>query len=41
MHVNPLSANSDKHKISPGNFNAYSTPEVMRTKDKITESELS
>ena len=39
--VNPLSPNSDQHQISPCNINAYSTPEVMRIKDMITQGELS
>ena len=28
---------SDQHQISPCNINAYSTPEVMRVKDMITQ----
>ena len=36
-HVNPLSPNTDQHQISPCNVNAYSTPEVMRIKDMITQ----
>ena len=38
---NPLSRGSDQHKISPCNINAYSTPEVMRIKDMITQGEFS
>ena len=38
---NPLSPNSDQHQISPCNINAYSTPEVMRIKDMITQGEFS
>ena len=37
---NPLSPNSDQHKISPCNINAYSTPEVMRIKDIINQGEF-
>ena len=33
----PLSPNSDQHQISPCNINAYSTPEVTRIKDMITQ----
>ena len=36
-----LSPNSDQHQISPYNINAYSTPEVMRIKDMITQGEFS
>ena len=32
---------SDQHQISPCNVNAYSTPEVMRIKDMITQAEFS
>ena len=32
-----LGPNSDQHIISPCNINAYSTPEVMRIKDMITQ----
>ena len=39
--VNPLSPNSDQHEKSPNNINAYSTPEVMRIKDMITQGEFS
>ena len=39
--INPLSPNSDQHQISPGKINAYSTPEVIRIKDMITQSEFS
>ena len=39
--LNPLSPNSDQHQISPCNINAYSTPEVMRIKDMITQDEFS
>ena len=28
-----------KHQISPCNINAYSTPEVMRIKDMITQGD--
>ena len=38
--LNPLSQKSDEHKISPCNINAYSTPEVMRIKDMITQGEF-
>ena len=38
---NPLSPNNDQHQISPCKINAYSTPEVMRIKDMITQSEFS
>ena len=38
---NPLSPNSDQHQISPCNMNAYSTPEVTRIKDMITQGEFS
>ena len=38
---NPLSPNSDQHQISPCNTNAYSTPEVMRIKDMITQGKFS
>ena len=31
----------DQHQISPCNINAYSTPEVMRIKDMITQGEFS
>ena len=33
--------NSDQHQISSCNINAYSTPEVMRIKDMITQGEFS
>ena len=39
--LNPLSPNSDQHQTSPCNVNAYSTPEVMRIKDMITQGEFS
>ena len=39
--INPLSPNSDQHQISPCFINAYSTPEVMRMKDMITQGEFS
>ena len=39
--LNPLSPNSDQHQISPCNINAYSTLEVMRIKDMITQGEFS
>ena len=32
---------SDQHQISPCNINAYSTPEVMRINDMITQGEFS
>ena len=35
--LNTLSPNSDQYQISPGNISAYSTPEVMRIKDMITQ----
>ena len=38
---NPLSPNSDRHQISPCNINAYSTPEVIRIKDMITQGGFS
>ena len=38
---NPLSPNSDQHQIFPCNINDYSTPEVMRIKDMITQGEFS
>ena len=38
---NPLSLNSDQHQISPCKIGAYSTPEVMRIKDTITQGEFS
>ena len=38
--VIPLSPNSDQHQISPCNINAYSTPEVMRINDTITQGEF-
>ena len=38
---NPLSPNTDQLQISPRNFNAYSSPEVMRIKDLITQGEFS
>ena len=37
----PLTPNSDQHQISPCNIKAYSTPEVMRIKDVITQGEFS
>ena len=40
-HFNPLKPNSDQHQISPCNINTYSTPEVMRIKDMITQGEFS
>ena len=39
--INPLSPDSDEHQISPCNINAYSTPEVMRIKDMVTQGEFS
>ena len=41
ISFNPSSPNSDQHQISPCNTNAYSTPEVMRIKDMITQGEFS
>ena len=35
--INP---NSDQHQISPCNINPYSTPEVMRIKNMITQGEF-
>ena len=32
---------SDQHQMSPCNINAYSTPEVMRIKDMITQGGFS
>ena len=40
LGVRGLSPNSDQHQISPCNINAYSTPEVMRIKDMITQGEF-
>ena len=40
MRISGLSLNSDHHQISPCNINAYSTPEVRRIKDTITQGEL-
>ena len=37
----PFSPNSDQNQISPCNINAYSTAEVMRIKDMITQGEFS
>ena len=39
--INPFSPNSDQHQSSPCNINAYSTSEVMRIKDMITQGEFS
>ena len=39
--LNPLSPNNDQYHISPCNINAYSTPEVMRIKNIITQDEFS
>ena len=39
-YLKPLSPNSDQHQISPCNVNGYSTPEVMRFKDMITQGEF-
>ena len=40
--LNPLvSPNSDQYQISPCNINAYSTPQVMRIEDMITQDEFS
>ena len=36
-----IGPNSDQHQISPCNINAYSTPEVMRIKNMITQGEFS
>ena len=33
--MSALIPNSDQHQISPCNINAYSTPEVIRIKDKV------
>ena len=41
MIINPLSPNSDQHKISPSNINAYLTPEVMRIKGMTTQGKFS
>ena len=38
--TNPLSPNSDQHQISRCNINAYSTSEVMRINDMITQGEF-
>ena len=42
-YVNPLTPtrNSDQHQISPGNISAYSTPEVMRIMEMISQGEIS
>ena len=37
----PLTPNSDQHQISPCNINAYSTTEVTRIEDMITQGEFS
>ena len=38
VKVKPFKAkNSDRHQSSPRSINAYSTPEVMRIKDMITQ----
>ena len=37
----PFGPNSDQHQISPCYINAYSTPEVMRINDMITQGEFS
>ena len=39
--IKPLSPSSDQHQLSPCNINAYSTIEVMRIKDMITNSQFS
>ena len=39
--ANPFSPNRDQHQISPCNINVYSTSEVMRIKDMITQGEFS
>ena len=41
FHLNPLRPNSDQHQFSPCNINAYSTPEVIRIKDMITQGKFS
>ena len=38
--LNPLSPNFDQHQISSCITNAYSTCEVMRIKDMITQGEF-
>ena len=38
--INPLTPNTDQHQISPYNINAFSTSEVMRIKDMITQREF-
>ena len=38
--LNPLSSNSDQRQISPCNISIYSTPEVMRIKDIITQGDI-
>ena len=35
-----LSTNNDQHQISPRNTNTYSTPDVTRVKDTITQGEF-
>ena len=37
VEVEKVSPNCDQHQISPRNISAYSTPEVMRIKDMITQ----
>ena len=37
VEVEKVSPNGDQHQISPCNISAYSTPEVIRTKDMITQ----
>ena len=37
---NPFRPNSDQHQISPCNIYAFSTPEVMRIKDMITQGSV-
>ena len=38
--LNSLSPISDQYQIPPCNINAYSTPEIMRIKDMITQGEF-
>ena len=39
--INSLSPHSDQHQISPCDIKVYSTPEVMRIKDMITQGRFS
>ena len=41
IFFNPLSTKSDQQQLLPCNINAYSTPDVMRIKDMITQYEYS